>query len=86
MKRKIEAGTIVRTIVLVLALLNQVLSMTGHSPLPISDEEVNTLVTTAWTVIAAVVAWWKNNSFTQAAIAADEQLHSKDSKDGIEGE
>lgn len=68
---KISAGTIARTVVLLLALINQCLSMAGVSPLPIEDEQVETIITTAWTVIAAVWAWWKNNSFTQAALAGD---------------
>ena len=68
---KIIAGTIARTIILLLALINQCLSMAGVSPLPIEDEQVETIITTAWTVIAALIAWWKNNSFTQAALAGD---------------
>lgn len=68
---KISAGTIARTIILLLALINQCLSMAGVSPLPIEDEQVETIITTAWTVIAAVWAWWKNNSFTPAALAGD---------------
>lgn len=69
--KNISAGTIARTIVLVLALINQVLTATGHAVLPIDDEQINTLVSTAWTVIAALVAYWKNNSVTPAAIEAD---------------
>ena len=68
---KISAGTIARTIILLLALINQCLSMAGVSPLPIEDEQVETIITTAWSVIAALIAWWKNNSFTQAALAGD---------------
>ena len=68
---KISAGTIARTIILLLALINQCLSMAGVSPLPIEDEQVETIITTAWTVIAALIAWWKNNSLTRAALAAD---------------
>ena len=68
---KISAGTIARTIILLLALINQCLSMAGVSPLPIEDEQVEAIITTAWTVIAALIAWWKNNSFTQAALAGD---------------
>ena len=68
---KISAGTIARTIILLLALINQCLSMAGVSPLPIEDEQVETIITTAWTVIAALIAWWKNNSFTRAALAGD---------------
>lgn len=69
--KNISAGTIARTIVLVLALINQVLTATGHAVMPIDDEQINTLVSTAWTVIAALVAYWKNNSVTPAAIEAD---------------
>ena len=68
---KISAGTIARTIILLLALINQCLSMAGVSPLPIEDEQVETIITTAWTVIAALIAWWKNNSFSYEAIKAD---------------
>ena len=50
--------------------------MAGVSPLPIEDEQVETIITTAWTVIAALIAWWKNNSFTQAALEGDKLMHS----------
>ena len=73
---KISAGTIARTIILLLALINQCLSMAGVSPLPIEDEQVETIITTAWTVIAALIAWWKNNSFTQAALEGDKLMHA----------
>ena len=74
--KKISAGTIARTIILLLALINQCLSMAGVSPLPIEDEQVETIITTAWTVIAALIAWWKNNSFTQAALEGDKLMHT----------
>lgn len=70
-KTNITSGTIARTIILALALVNQLLSVTGHAVLPIEDAQVETLVSTIWTVVAACVAWWKNNSFTAAAIEAD---------------
>lgn len=70
----ITAGTIARTIILALALINQVLSVTGHPVLPIDDAQIETLVTTGWTVVAALIAWWKNNSFTAAAKAGDEVM------------
>lgn len=68
---KISAGTIARTAVLLLALTNQVLSALGKSPLPIESAELEQLVTAGITTVAALIAWWKNNSFTQAAIEAD---------------
>ena len=69
---KVETSTIVRTIDLIIALINQILSVTGHSPLPITDDQVNELVTLAITVCVSIWTWWKNNSFTQSALMADE--------------
>lgn len=71
MNFKISAGTIARTACLLLALLNQVLCALGKSPLPIESETLNQLVTSSITVVVALIAWWKNNSFTKEAIAAD---------------
>ena len=72
--KKIELGTIIRTVVLALALINQVLTMSGHSPIPISDEQVTEVITLVATIGAAVWSWWKNNSYTQAAITGDETM------------
>lgn len=67
----ITSGTLARTIILALALINQLLSASGHAVLPIDDTQIETIVSTTWTVVAAIIAWWKNNSFTKAAIAGD---------------
>lgn len=77
MKKKIETGTIVRTVVLVFALINQALTIAGKAPLPFTNEEIAEGFSMIITVCASLWAWWKNNSFTQAAIEADEQLHKK---------
>ena len=69
---KITSGTIARTIVLFLALVNQILAMCGIQTIPIAESDINTLIATGFTIITALVAWWKNNSFTQAAIRGDE--------------
>lgn len=71
---KISKGTIARTIILALALINQLLTATGKNVINIADEDINTLISTAFTIVSAVVAWWKNNSFTNAAIEADEHM------------
>jgi len=73
-KLQITSGTIARTAILILALVNQVLTATGHSVINISDENINTLISTGFTIVSALIAWWKNNSFTQAAIMADEVM------------
>lgn len=71
---KIESGTIIRTVLLVIALVNQVLVSTGHSVLPFDDATVTNIVTLGFTVVTGALAWWKNNSFTQKAIEADKTL------------
>lgn len=70
--RTVSAGTVARTAVLLLALTNQVLSAMGKPILPIDSTELEQLVTAGCTTVAALIAWWNNNSFTQAALAADE--------------
>ena len=71
---KVKAETIVRTIVLALALINQILTATGHSVIPVNNEQVAELVSLIITIGASLWAWWKNNSFTQAALKADEVM------------
>ena len=70
----VKKDTIIRTIVLVLALVNQILTSTGHSVIPISDDQVAELVSLVITIGASLWAWWKNNSFTKNAIEADKVL------------
>lgn len=73
---KIKVATLTRTAVLILALTNQILSATGHSPIPVDDAQLEQLISTGMTVGAAIWAWWENNSFTREAIAADNYLES----------
>lgn len=73
---KIKVATMTRTAVLILALANQILSATGHSPIPVDDAQLEQLISTGMTVGAAIWAWWENNSFTKEAIAADNYLES----------
>lgn len=77
---KISAGTIARTIILALALINQLLAAFGYSVIPIEDETISSIVTAVFTIASALAAWWKNNSFTKAAIEADGVLQELKSK------
>ena len=79
---KISAATIARTACLLLALTNQILSACGKPVLPIESATVEQLVTAGITTVAALVAWWQNNSFTTAAIQADKYLENKKSQIG----
>ena len=78
---KVTAGTIARTIVLALALINQLLTAFGYNVIDISTETINTLISTIFTIVTALIAFWKNNSFTQAAIEADEVMKELKSKE-----
>jgi SPP1 family holin len=83
---KVSKETIARTVVLFVALLNTVLNACGKNPLPFSDDEVYTGVSAVVTTVVAIWAWWKNNSFTSAAVKADEVLKIEKAEGGTEDE
>ena len=74
MEHKVSPDTIARTIVLALALINQLLINTGKTPIPIMEDDVYQLVSIIFTIVTAVIAWWYNNSFTKHAVRADEYM------------
>lgn len=76
MREKIQPDTIARTIVLALALVNQLLAIFGKGTLQIAESDIYQVVSIIWTIASAVVAWWYNNSFTQHALRADGYLDS----------
>lgn len=71
----VKIDTIARTIVLFIALANQVLAIAGKEVFPVTEDQVYQIVTLVATIGASVWAWWKNNSFTKAAIEADNVLN-----------
>ena len=73
---KVSIATLARTAALAFALANQVSSAAGKPLLPIESSEVEQVVTTGLTIATSVAAWWKNNSFTAAAIEGDKRMNS----------
>ena len=71
---KVKTETIIRTIVLIVALVNQALVIFGKEVLPFTEDQIYQAVTLVVTIGASVWAWWKNNSFTKNAIEADKVL------------
>ncbi|KXI31762.1 MULTISPECIES: phage holin [Bacillus] len=66
-----DKGTVIRTVLLFIALINQALVMFGQTVLPISEEQVQTAGealyvagSTIFTMVTAVTAWYKNNYVT----------------------
>ncbi len=71
---KCSKETLIRTVVLLITLINQLLTVFGKNPLPFSDEAVYEGISAVFTAAVSLWAWWKNNSFSAAAIAADYYL------------
>ena len=81
--KKVKKETIIRTAVLLLEIVNNALAIAGKSPLPFDDQTVTEVISFAFTTAASLVTWWKNNSFTQAAIEADEALDKMKAQRGV---
>lgn len=65
--KRIDVSTIVRTVLLALALLNQTLVLSGFSPLPFEDAQIENVITIVFTLSTSAWAWWKNNDITRKA-------------------
>ena len=71
---KVKSDTIIRTIITAIALINSVLVMFGKNPLPFENEEIYEVLSACFAIGTTIWSWWKNNSFTNAAIKADEYM------------
>ena len=58
---KEKIAVLVRTAVLFLALVNQLLLVFGYTMLPISEEELNVFLTTLLTILSSLWVWWGEN-------------------------
>jgi SPP1 family holin len=72
-----DKGTLIRTIVLFVALINGFLAMYGKSPLPFSNEQVEMFLSDAFITVAALVSWWKNNYVSKKGLAQKEVLERR---------
>lgn len=73
---KADTNVKVRTIALIIALINLILYFCGKEQLNIEAETVWGYITTIVTVATSLCAWWKNNSITPEAKAADEVMRA----------
>lgn len=77
----ISKGTIVRTVMLAIIIINLILKKFGIDVINVSESEILSVVEMFIELAVIIVAFWKNNSFTQNAIKADEFLKElKESK------
>ncbi|MEI1419955.1 phage holin [Bacillus cabrialesii] len=72
-----DKGTFVRTIVLIIAIINQSLAIYNKSPLPLDNEQLEQFVSMVFTAIAAVIAWYKNNYVTKKGHSQKQLLAEK---------
>lgn len=65
--RPVSKGAWFRIVFLAFALVNQLLVVYGKSPLPFTEAELEQLFSLIWTAVAAIIAWWKDNDWTEKA-------------------
>lgn len=70
----ISKGTVVRGILMIVVIINYILSAAGINPITIDETALGNIVTVLLTVGTFLASYWKNNSFTKAAQAADKKL------------
>lgn len=69
---KITKGTILRTILLILTVVNMVLEAVGVDIIPTNEYFLTSAIETIVEICAIAASWWYNNSFTEKARKADE--------------
>lgn len=69
-----KKSTIIRSICLLIVLINFVLRSTGHDVLNIDESQISETIEMIISIAVIVLSWWKNNSFTENAQKADEYL------------
>ena len=69
---KISVGTWVRGILSLVSIVNMALTAFGKTPVSVEYSELYTIISLIFTFIVGAASYWKNNSFTPAALQADQ--------------
>lgn len=79
-----DKGTVIRTVLLFMALINQTLILFGKPVLPIEEDQITSLAETLYlafsmifTLVTTLVAWFKNNYVTDKGKLQKEVLKQK---------
>lgn len=80
---KISKGTIVRTIAILLVILNRVLQHFGLDIINVDENMILTFLEALIEIAIIIVGFWKNNSYSEKAIRADEFLKELKKSDGL---
>ena len=71
---KISKSTIIRTLTLLVVIINMALRQFGIHPLDVSENEIAAMVELLIQILVIAAAWWYNNNFTQKALKAQQYL------------
>ena len=79
--KDISKGTIIRTIMLVIVIINLILKSCGKNIIDIDEGTVVYYFETILEIAIIIVGFWKNNSYTENAQKADKFLRALQSSD-----
>ena len=68
---KVTKGTVVRTILMVVVLINLALKAMGHEVINLDESSLTKFIECGVNAVTLILCFWKNNSFTDAAKTAD---------------
>lgn len=71
---QITKGTIVRTIMFAIVVINMILKAVGIEVISVDESQVYEFVEMIISALILILGFWKNNSFTKNARKADEYL------------
>lgn len=69
--KKVKISTWVRLLMMIIALVSYLAKECGLIPPEVTENDVYNIVIAIFTVVSFLQAYWKNNSFTEAAQEAD---------------
>ena len=72
-----DRGTVIRTAILIIALLNQLLVSFGLNPIPGDEDTWYEVISTIFTAVTAGWAWFRNNYVTAKGKQQKEVLKQK---------
>lgn len=74
MLQNVKKSTIIRTIAVIIVILNIILERCGVDIINMTEYEIGMVVEVIIEIAVILVGFWKNNSFSPKAIKADEFL------------
>jgi SPP1 family holin len=79
---EVPAGTWIRLALMLMSFVNRILLTAGVNLLPFTEDEVSAIIADGFIVLTCLYGFWKNESFTGAALEADKYLKDLREKEG----